>query len=322
MRHCLNGGRCHCRDRSARHVSLLQTTGAGTDDRGVSDPVVRRWARYGHDRLYVTTPDGSNLGFYDLKTGASHLQDEQCRSAFEASVARYLTSGHPTTDMTRERAPEQIVDATPVAPTWIDFAERQPGHMARQQAREKRQEAPVKTFLARVLGVHTDERAWRIGADGEEAVAKRLEHLGEGWRVLHSVPIGDRGSDIDHVVIGPGGIYTINTKNHPDAMVWVRGDTFLVNGQRQPYIRNSRYEARRVSRLLSERVGSTVTVIGVIAVMGSRRGFTIKAQPEDGVVVVVPRRQVGDWIGQHPALLTSDAVDQLYAVARRSDTWC
>ncbi|MDP9431276.1 MAG: NERD domain-containing protein [Actinomycetota bacterium] len=49
----------------------------------------------------------------------------------------------------------------------------------------------------------TDERAWRIGADGEKAVAARLAELGDRWRVLHAVPVGERGSDIDHVVIGP-----------------------------------------------------------------------------------------------------------------------
>jgi hypothetical protein len=56
------------------------------------------------------------------------------------------------------------------------------------------------------LSCRTDERAWRIGAVGEEAVAKRLEGFGAGWRVLHSVPVGKRGSDIDHLVIGPGGV--------------------------------------------------------------------------------------------------------------------
>ena len=82
-----------------------------------------------------------------------------------------------------------------------------------------RQAAPVKTLLARVLGVHTDERAWRIGADGEEAVAARLAKLGGHWRVLHAVPVGDRGSDIDHVVIGPAVVFTINSKHHPHASV-------------------------------------------------------------------------------------------------------
>lgn len=34
-------------------------------------------------------------------------------------------------------------------------------------------------------------------------------------------------------------------KHHPGAKIWVDGDTFMVNGTRAPYVRNSRHEARR-----------------------------------------------------------------------------
>ncbi len=49
--------------------------------------------------------------------------------------------------------------------------------MARVQAVALKQAAPVRTMVARVLGVHTDERAWRIGADGEQKVAGQLAKL-------------------------------------------------------------------------------------------------------------------------------------------------
>jgi hypothetical protein len=50
---------------------------------------------------------------------------------------------------------------------WVDLAANTPGAQARAQARVAREAAPVKTVLARLLGVHTDERAWRIGAEGK-----------------------------------------------------------------------------------------------------------------------------------------------------------
>jgi hypothetical protein len=101
------------------------------------------------------------------------------------------------------------------------------------------------------VGARTEERAWRIGADGEQAVAAQLTRLGPSWRVLHAVRVGDHGSDIDHVVIGPAGVFTVNAKHHPNTSIWVGGDTFMVNGQRVPYVRNSRHEARRAARRLS-----------------------------------------------------------------------
>lgn len=165
----------------------------------------------------------------------------------------------------------------------------------------------------------TDERAWRIGADGEEAVAARLARLGDRWKVLHAVPVGYRGSDIDHVVIGPAGVFTVNAKHHPDATVWVGGDTFMVNGQCVPYVRNSRHEARRTAKLLAAAGAGTVDVTGLIAVMGALGGFTVKAQP-DGVVVTT-RKEVGKWLARQPETLTDEQVAALYEVARRSDTW-
>lgn len=169
--------------------------------------------------------------------------------------------------------------------------------------------------------MRTDERAWRVGADGEEAVAAQLAKLGPEWRVLHAVRVGERGSDIDHVVIGPGGVFTVNAKHHPNTSVWVGGDTFMINGQRVPYIRNSRYEARRAARLLAEQVGFPVDVVGIVTVVGAHKGFTVKKQPEDGAVIVVPRRRITHYLRTLSLRLQPPQIEAIYEVARRSTTW-
>jgi len=168
----------------------------------------------------------------------------------------------------------------------------------------------------------TDERAWRNGADGEEAVAARLAKLGGRWKVLHAIPVGENGSDIDHVVIGPAGVFTINTKHHPKASIWVAGDTFMVNGQRVPYIRNSRFEALRAAKLLQAAAGGTpVAVTGLIAVMSPVKSFRVRSQPSDGRVVVVTRREVARWLVRQPVTLEDEKVEAIYVVGRRSTTW-
>jgi hypothetical protein len=209
-----------------------------------------------------------------------------------------------------------------VPPAWEDISGHQAGSAVQEQALAAREaQGKVRHFLARVLDVKTEERAWRVGAAGEQAVAAQLAKLGPEWRVLHSIEVGDRGSDIDHVVIGPGGVLTVNAKNHPNTMIWVGGDTFMVNGQRVPYIRNSRYEAKRAGRLLSEQAGFPVTVLGVIAVMGAHKGFKIKKQPEDGAVVIVQRRRIAQYLQRLPRRLTDREIEAIYDVARRSTTW-
>ena len=288
-----------------------------------------RWARYGHDRLYVQTADGTRLGYLDNRTGQTILEPGADPEAVAAALAAH-GSGQTATSAVVVPEPLGVQPAQPPpsappaqpGPTELpdaDLAQVRAGAAAREQALAVKQAAPVRTFLARALGVKTDERAWRIGADGEEAVAARLARLGDRWKVLHAVPVGENSSDIDHVVIGPGGVFTVNAKHHPDASVWVGGDTFMVNGQRVPYVRNSRFEARRTARLLAAAGGGPLEVTGVVAVMGARGGFTVKAQPAG--VVVVTRKEVGKWLARQADVLTDERVDEVYAVARKASTW-
>ncbi|MEA2314979.1 MAG: hypothetical protein QOI03_1671 [Solirubrobacteraceae bacterium] len=52
------------------------------------------------------------------------------------------------------------------------------------------------------------------GAAGEEHVGRLLEQLrDEGWRVIHDASLG-RGN-VDHILIGPAGLFTVETKSHP-----------------------------------------------------------------------------------------------------------
>jgi hypothetical protein len=150
-------------------------------------------------------------------------------------------------------------------------------------------------------------------------VAAQIQKLGPAWRVLHAVPIGNNGSDIDHVLIGPPGVFTLNSKNHPTGKIWVYYDAFAVNGRRYPYVRNSRFEARRAPNLLTRAVGSPVDVNGVVVVLGARGGFTIKQQPSD--VRVVARNQLASWLSRLPERQDQADVELIFHYARRSSTW-
>jgi Nuclease-related domain len=56
------------------------------------------------------------------------------------------------------------------------------------------------------------------GAKGEEHVGGLLDRLaGEGWQVIHDASLG-RG-DVDHIVIGAAGAFTVETKSHPGPIV-------------------------------------------------------------------------------------------------------
>jgi hypothetical protein len=118
--------------------------------------------------------------------------------------------------------------------------------------------------------------------------------------------------------MGPGGVFTLNAKHHPGSAVWVGGDTFLVNGRRHPYVRNSRHEAGRAARLLTAASGIPVSVTGVIVPVRAR-SVTIKTAPLD--LAVVPRRQIASWLLGRGQVLDHRALTVISEVARRSTTW-
>ena len=206
-------------------------------------------------------------------------------------------------------------------PRELDLAENRPGQALRRQAELAKQSAAGRSVLARILSVPTEERAWRIGADGEELVGRVLAKLVKRhpeWRVLHSIPVGTRGSDIDHVVIGPAGVFTLNTKHHPRARIWVGESAFLVNGTRQPYLRNSRHEAERASRLLTTACGFPVEAIAVVVPVNAA-DVVVKSPPLS--VHVVDRRRLSRWLLARGWTLNQAMVDAIYETARRPSTW-
>lgn len=166
---------------------------------------------------------------------------------------------------------------------------------------------------------------WRVhgedGEDGAEKVATQLARLirkDPRWRVLHAVQVGFRGSELDHLVIGPGGVFTATAKDLREARVWVGGTSFLVDGQKQPYVWHARHEATRAGTLLTEACGAPVHVEGLIVTVNAKT-LVVKSQPEG--VSVVPRMQVARWMRRHGDIHTSETVDTVYEAARRSTTW-
>ena len=181
--------------------------------------------------------------------------------------------------------------------------------------------AAPRSAVARLFGrspLTDDSRPWYLGALGERRVAERLEALGDDWSVLHSVPIGERGSDIDHVVVGPPGLFTINTKFHDGARVWVGSRRILVNGQPVDHLRNARFEAKRVARLMSTITGAPVEVTPIIAIVGAR-DITIKEHPAD--VVVLRDGELTRWLKRRRTTLDRSDRERLATAVVRQETW-
>lgn len=134
--------------------------------------------------------------------------------------------------------------------------------------------------------------------------------------MFHDLPIGDHGANLDHLVIGAGGVFCINAKRST-GHVWVAERTLLVNGTKTDYLPNAVSEARRVSKRLTAACGTPVAVRPIIAVVTD--ALTIKAQPSD-VTVVAADELVRHLTGLTARFTPQDAYEIVLA-AHDPATW-
>jgi hypothetical protein len=102
-------------------------------------------------------------------------------------------------------------------------------------AEQARRAAERESRLERQLDHARRARlAWETGAEGERVVAKALTTLEvAGWRVLHDVHWPGRPfANLDHVLVGPGGVVVLDTKNW-SGRVEVRDGVLRQNGYRR-----------------------------------------------------------------------------------------
>ncbi|MFF8724950.1 nuclease-related domain-containing protein [Streptomyces sp. NPDC015171] len=124
--------------------------------------------------------------------------------------------------------------------------------------------------------------------------------------------------DVDHLLIGPGGVFSINTKHHHKKAVWVGDDSVKVDhGKPAPYVRKSRAEANRVVRVLERYCDFPVRVQPVLVFVGVTELKVVASQLD---VRVYEERQVAS-LAPLSGVLMADQVEQVYSVARHRQAW-
>jgi hypothetical protein len=149
-----------------------------------------------------------------------------------------------------------------------------------------------------------DTGAWRRGATGERRTARLLAPLERhGWVVLHDLAIPGSTANIDHLVIGPGGVVAIDSKQYRgqlrvdrDGMVW-HGRHLLVSA-----LRTTLWEADQPDEVLGI---ADLQVAAIVAVHGARVPWgALRAEG----VTLVPARRLPDLLQGLPPVLGPERV--------------
>jgi Nuclease-related domain len=145
---------------------------------------------------------------------------------------------------------------------------------------------------------------WRKGADGERRTARVLEELaGQGWQSVHDLE-RTRGGNTDHLLVGPPGVFLLETKNL-SGRIGVEGGMLVRSWPDEPrrvwpeyrLARSVRRAAARVADEVARTTGEREWVQPVVVVWGD---FDAGLVDSDGVVYVHGDRLV-DWLRSIPA---------------------
>jgi hypothetical protein len=154
--------------------------------------------------------------------------------------------------------------------------------------------------------------AWRRGAAGERRTARLLGPLEQlGWVLLHDLAVPGSRANIDHLVIGPGGVFVVDSKQYRgrlqlDPAGWLWHGRYPL----APTLRAVSFEADQAARVLPD---PGVAVVPIIAVHGAQVPWGKVVM--DGVPVV-PARRLPSMLRQLPAVLGPERVADLADQAR------
>lgn len=166
--------------------------------------------------------------------------------------------------------------------------------------------------------------AWQKSSAAERRTEKQLKSLQRsGYLVLHAraVPRDDEGvSDgrIDHLVIGPSGVYAIDSEKWDKRLpVRTMSHLKLFHGpfNKKDRLDEARWEAQMASSILAERVGFDVPVQPSVAIYGPSIPWKVMRVRD---VDVYAGNRARSYLRRRPKILTDGDVQRIFQAAEKA----
>jgi hypothetical protein len=158
--------------------------------------------------------------------------------------------------------------------------------------------------------------AWRRPSAAErrtEAQLKKLER--SGYRTLHARAIPGSDAQIDHLVVGPTGVYAVDSEKWDKRLpVRVQSHRKLFHGpfSQKPRLDEARWEASQASELISKALNREITVVPSLAIYGPPIPWKILNVRD---VDVFDGGRVRKWIVRRERSLTDIEIEKIYEAA-------
>jgi hypothetical protein len=166
--------------------------------------------------------------------------------------------------------------------------------------------------------------SWRQGAKGERQTARLLAKLEQdGWRVLHDLAIPGSRANVDHLVIGPGGVWVVDSKLWGKRVWWDPRHGWM-HGQAAitPELNTTRWEATQVEQALADTLAATARHLPGGYGIDVQLAWCVHGEPlpggklvVDGETLVSPRRLLSLLRAGRGPTLPPAAVEEITRMA-------
>jgi hypothetical protein len=161
-------------------------------------------------------------------------------------------------------------------------------------------------------------KGWRAKAEAERATAKVLTRAErDGYRVLHDRHTEPDDVGVEHLVVGPTGLYVLGTENWGALKERVQvfaGQLWIGRDSQEDLLARVRRRADRVAREVSRSLAGPVPVRPMIVVHGKQ----VEGAPRVvGGVTVVESSQVLRYLSRPEPTWEYEQVQRVAAVAER-----
>ena len=164
------------------------------------------------------------------------------------------------------------------------------------------------------LGRETPARSFEADAARPGASVAIVPTIPEDWAVFQAL------SPTSHLVMGPGGIFTVSVHPLAGDWAWVDKRSLLVAGRRTGFLRDAELDAARVTDLLRARIALRAPVRPVVTLVGAR----LLGRATAGGSAAVPVLLAGDlaaWFAAQPRVLRAGERMDLAGLIDHPGTW-
>ena len=164
--------------------------------------------------------------------------------------------------------------------------------------------------ITKIISFRKDIRKLKLGREGEKAVGEYLDRLREkGYRVFHDIVGGD--FNIDHVLVGQTGIYTIETKTHSKPLkgnphINYDGEKVMIGNYepgRNP-ISQAKAQASWIKELIVDLTGKNIKVQPVVLYPG----WFVNKMPKGATVWVLNPKALPDFLENENIILDKNEI--------------